>query len=243
MINIKPNHYAVLFDMDGVLIDSYEPHYLSWAETCDKRGVDMSREQYAGLFGRSFLAFTEALCHSPLTEEQKQEWYEEKEARYREIIEERFPETPGAGDLIRDLHRDGIRMGVASSGPRGNVDCLLRHLTHAEYLSCTISGNDTTQAKPHPEPFLLCAGKLGVPPEKCLVVEDSIHGLQAAQAAGMTAVGLVGTAAREELSLYADHVVDSLKELNPDIVKDLIDRKKRNSESMVTVAMKSVPSV
>lgn len=213
--------YAVIFDMDGVLVDSYEPHYISWADTCNIRGFPVTRENFARLFGRSFRAFAEALSTRPLTETEIQEWYEQKELRYREIIEQDFPEIDGAGDLIKSLHDSGFAIGVASSGPRGNVDCLLKHLTNAHCISATISADEVKFTKPHPDPFLRCASKLSVPPGNCTIIEDSIYGLQAGRTAGMATIALTGTSEEAELAKQADLVVHSLRELDANIIRKL----------------------
>ena len=221
------NKYAVIFDMDGVLVDSYEPHYISWADTCRIRDFPVTRENFARLFGRSFRAFAEALSTRPLTETEIQEWYEQKELRYREIIEQDFPEIDGAGELIKSLHDSGFAIGVASSGPRGNVDCLLKHLTNAHCISATISADEAKFTKPHPDPFLRCASKLGVQSGNCTIIEDSIYGLQAGRTAGMATVALTGTTTENELSKYADLVVNSLRQLQPETIYKLADSKIR----------------
>jgi beta-phosphoglucomutase len=207
--------------MDGVLVDSYEPHYVSWADTCSIRGFPVTRENFARLFGRSFRAFAEALSPRPLTESEIKEWYDQKELRYREIIEKDFPEVDGAGALIKKLHDAGFMIGVASSGPRGNVDCLLRHLTHAACIHVTVSADEVTHTKPHPEPFLLCASRLGAKPENCVIIEDSVYGLQAGRNAGMATIALTGTSQEKELSPHADLVVSSLRNLDPDSIRRL----------------------
>jgi beta-phosphoglucomutase len=235
MSESEKRRYAVLFDMDGVLVDSYEAHYHSWVETCAARGLCLSRERYAGLFGRSFRSFLEDLfppAENPasrcgkisLAEAEIQQWHDEKELLYRQIIRRNFPEVEGAGDLIFQFHQAGFLLGIASSGPRENVDCLLEHLPNAACIGCTVSANDTLFAKPHPEPYLKCAEGLGILPDRCAVVEDSIHGLQAARSAGMKAIGLTGTSSLEELSLYADRVVTSLTHLPVNEIRSLIDQ-------------------
>lgn len=207
--------------MDGVLVDSYEAHYISWSDSCNIRGFPVTRENFTRLFGRSFRAFADALSPRPLTEAELQDWYDQKESLYREIIEKDFPEIDGAGDLIANLHAAGFKIGVASSGPRGNVDCLLKYLTNAGYISATISANETIHTKPHPDPFLRCAAKLGVPPTNCAIIEDSIYGLQAGRAAGMATIALIGTSSEKELAIYADLVVKSLRNLDATIIHNL----------------------
>ncbi len=221
-VNQTNGRKAVLFDMDGVLVDSYEPHWVSWVESCAARGIAITPRQYDGLFGQSFRSFADALSTRPLSEAELGAWCHEKETRYRQAIEADFPAMAGASKLIRDLHAAGYAMGIASSGPRENVDCVLRLLPAAELFTATVSADDVRHAKPHPDVFLACATRLGVAPAACVVIEDSLHGLHAARAAGMQSVALVGTSQAEELADHADLVVDALRELTPAVMDALL---------------------
>ena len=210
---------AVLFDMDGVLLDSYHAHWLSWRDSCVRRGIEITETQYAGLFGQSFRSFTEALHPAPLTAAQIAAWHAEKEGGYREIIRRDMPLMPGARDVIRQLDEAGFRLGIASSGPRENVDCLLEHLNGDGRIRASRSAGDVARCKPHPDVFLACAEALETPPRHCLVVEDSIHGLQGARAAGMATVALTGTATADALAPFADAVIDALTALTPALIQ------------------------
>lgn len=217
---------AIIFDMDGVLVDSYRPHWRSWQATCATRSLPITEAAYAGLFGRSFRSFVEALCPRPLTEAEIQAWYDEKEELYRDIIERDFPAMDGATDLLGRLAAAGFALAIGSSGPRGNVDCLLRHLPGAAAFAATVSGDDCRHAKPDPEVFLLAARHLGVAPRDCAVIEDSLHGLEAARRAGMASIALTGTCTAEVLSPHADLVVTSLRDLTPPRITALIAGRK-----------------
>ena len=206
---------AVLFDMDGVLIDSYRPHWLSWQATCQARGVTMTEEQYIQLFGSSFRSFVQVLAPH-LDDAAIDQWYSDKERMYRNLIRETFPEMPGASALIRDLKKAGFLVGVASSGPRDNVNTLLQLLPAGSLIDDSCSSNEVKRGKPFPDVFEACALLLGVMPSQCVVVEDSLHGLQAARTAGMAAVALTGTCTREQLLPHAACVVEQLPELSPD---------------------------
>ena len=134
---------------------------------------------------------------------------------------------PGAGDLIEALSRDGARLALGSSGPPENVALLLEHLPEARHLHAVVTGRDVRHGKPDPEVFLKAAGKLGLPPAACAVVEDSPAGLEAARRAGMTAIALVGTASPAVLEAQADWVTDALAKLDPARIRRLIARRNR----------------
>jgi len=205
---------AVLFDMDGVLIDSLDAHWRSWEISCQARGIALTRDLYESLFGSSFAHFAEILAPA-MPEDERWQWYAQKEETYRQMITADFPEMPGASHLIQRLHHTGIRIGVASSGPRGNVDLLLQKLDAGSLVAASCSASEVKRGKPDPDVFLTCAALLGTPPAQCIVIEDSLPGLLAAKAAGMAAIALVGTRTREELMPRATLVVDHLDDIQP----------------------------
>jgi len=213
---------AVLFDMDGVLLDSYHAHWVSWRDSCARREIGLTEDQYAGLFGQSFRRFTEVLHPTPLTEAEIDTWHAEKEGDYRTIIRRAMPLMPGARTVIRQLDEAGFALGIASSGPRENVDCLLAYLNGDGRIRASRSASEVSRCKPHPDVFLACAEALGAPPHNCLVVEDSIHGLQGARAAGMATVALTGTATAAQLAPFADQVIETLDALTPHLAQRLI---------------------
>lgn len=219
------NTQAVIFDMDGVLVDSYWPHLRSWQESCQKRGLYIDKDIYDRLFGRPFAAFAREIVGDSLSPAELQEWYEEKEALYRVYAEENFPENDGAAGLVEHLWTEGFRLAIGSSGPRENVECVVRNLSSGQRFHATVNGDEVTNGKPAPDVFLRAAEKLGVCPQDCVVVEDSLPGLAAARAAGMKAVGITGTAAREALEANSDMVIGSLRELSAPVVRELLARR------------------
>lgn len=215
---------AVIFDMDGVLVDSLHPHYKSTKQTCDRRGLPLDEETFNGLFGCSFAAFAKAIAGDALSPAAVQAWYWEKEALYRELIEHDFPAMDGATELLQALAADGWLLAIGSSGPRENVACVAHNLSGGELFTQTVCGDEVKLGKPAPDVFLRAAEKLGVAPEACIVVEDSIHGLRAARTAGMIGIGLTGTSNLLELKNEAALVVNSLRELTPTIFNQLASR-------------------
>ena len=218
------NGLGVIFDVDGVLVDSYRAHFQSWQTMARRHGLHMTEEQFAATFGRTSREIIPSLWPGRVEPSRVAQLDEEKEAIYREVLRRDFPEMDGAGELLADLRGAGFALAVGSSGPPANVelvlDCLGPHLFDAG-----VSGADVTRGKPDPEVFLKAAGKLDLPPGRCAVIEDAPAGIEAARRAGAGAIALTGTASREKLA-HADLVVDSLRELSPRTIELLIRGRK-----------------
>jgi beta-phosphoglucomutase len=219
-MNPAPHTWGVIFDMDGVLIDSYRAHFLSWRKMLRNHGLDITEEQFAATFGQTnpdiFARF-----YPSVKKEQYPALAEEKEAAFREIISADFPEMDGASELIASLHEAGAALAIGSSGPPENLEAVLNALPGGMYFLATTNGSEIARGKPDPEVFLTTARKIGLPPERCVVVEDAPAGVTAGKAAGCAVIALTGTATRDRLP-GADLVVDSLRELTPKIFKGII---------------------
>ena len=217
------SRYGAIFDMDGVLVDSYQAHFRSWGRMADRSGLTMTEEQFASTFGRTTREIIRALWPGRVAEADIPAWDDAKEALYREEIRKDFPEMDGAGALLRALHEGGFALGVGSSGPPQNVAVVREGLSAGELISACVDGSEVARGKPDPEVFLKVAGKLGVAPERSAVVEDAPAGVEAARRAGMTAIAITGTAPRDVLAARAHLVIDSLAELTPPRIARLID--------------------
>jgi len=214
---------AVIFDADGVLVDSYRAHFEAWRAMGRRLGRDLSEERFAATFGMRNEDLMHLLWGDAVPEDEVAAWSAWKEATYRRLLRADFPAMDGARELIDALRAAGFRLAVGSSGPPENVAVCLEGLGRAEAFDATVDGSQVRRGKPDPEVFLRAAERLGVPPGRCAVVEDSVPGLVAARRAGMVAVGLVGTAPREALAPHADLVVASLRDLSPERLAALID--------------------
>ncbi len=217
---------AVIFDMDGVLIDSWELHYQSWNVTGKKYGFSIDREKFGKHFGQTCDSFVKTICDdhgTELDEDEIERWLAVKDNYYRENFKDSFKEDVAVTNLINNLNENGFRTGVGSSAPRENIQDLVELMPSGELLKKFISGNDVKEGKPNPEVFLLAAEKLGVLAKKCAVIEDSIHGLNAARKANMVAIGITGTHDRATLAKHADLVIDSLNEVDAEKIAKLID--------------------
>jgi HAD superfamily hydrolase (TIGR01509 family) len=212
---------AVIFDMDGVLVDSYHAHFESWRGVYNELGIEYSEAAFAADFGRTSHDILQRKFGDELSDEKMRDIDERKEALYREIIRANFPAMDGAAELVEALRADGFRLAIGSSGPPENVALVQEQFMGSGKIDAVVTRADVTRGKPDPQVFLVAAERLGVPPALCAVVEDAAHGITAAQRAGMTAIALTGTLEREALSA-ADAVVDSLRQLSPERIRALI---------------------
>jgi beta-phosphoglucomutase len=203
---------AVIFDVDGVLVDSYDAHMRSWLLMGREHGLTITEEQFASTFGQTSREIIKRFWGSDLSREYAEALDARKEAIYRDLIRERFPAMDGSVELIDALADAGFRLAVGSSGPPENVELTLDCLGRASRFNAVVTGRDVTRGKPDPQVFQIAAERLGLPLERCIVVEDAPVGITAARAAGMASVALVGTVAADRLG-EADLVVRSLREL------------------------------
>jgi beta-phosphoglucomutase len=213
---------AVIFDVDGVLVDSYQAHFASWSKLYGELGRDYTEAAFAADFGRTSRDILRRTLGGGLTDERIRQLDERKEALYRDLLREQFPAMDGAMRLIDSLAGDGFLLAVGSSAPLENIVLSLEKLGRAENFSAIVTGADVTRGKPDPQVFELAAERLRVPPAQCAVIEDAVHGIEAAGRAGMASIGLTGTVTRNLLS-SADLVVDRLDELSPSRIRSLIE--------------------
>jgi len=220
------NNHAVIFDMDGVLVDTYHAHYQSWLAMAEQEGFSFSEEEFAETFGRTS---REIIAHfwgeGRLSDAEIAEMDNRKEAAFRQIIERDFPAMPGVHALLESLDAAGFRLAVGSSGPPENVATVIERLGAGSLFSATVNGMDVTRGKPDPQVFLTAAEKLGLPPARCAVVEDAPPGVEAANAAGMASIGLASTGRKPQDLAAADLVVESLEALTPEGIRGLIEKR------------------
>lgn len=202
---------AVIWDMDGVIVDSERFHYEAWRWLAEQRGTDLTREEFLDTFG---MANPEVVVHlfGAVAEPEAREIASSKEVEFRRRLSGRVGALPGAAGLIRALHGEGHAQAVASSAPMENIEVILDELGLDGCFQALASGDDVSRGKPDPEIFTLAATRLGAAPVDCIVIEDAVVGVRAAIRAGMRVFAVATTRLRDELE-HADRVVDSLEEL------------------------------
>jgi beta-phosphoglucomutase len=214
---------AVIFDMDGVLVDTYHAHYRSWLEMAEPEGIHFTEAQFAETFGRTS---REIIAHfwgeGRYDDAQIAALDLRKEEAFRRAVAADVPAMPGVHELLDRLHRDGFRLAVGSSGPPENVALVLDRLDLHKFFGAVVTGADVTRGKPDPQVFLLAAERLGVPPRRCAVIEDAPPGVAAANAAAMASVGLVSTGRTAAQLAAARAVVRSLADISPEMLHRLI---------------------
>ena len=212
-----PDARAVLWDMDGTLIDSEEYHWLSWRDAMSNEGRPITRDQFLASFGQRNDSILRNWLGPDATRERIDRIGDAKEALYRQRVRERGIQfLPGVSEWVHRLHQDGWRQAIASAAPRANVDTILEALRAANCFQAIVSAEDVRHGKPDPEVFLTAAAKLGVPGPRCIVVEDAAHGIEAARAARMKSIAVT------RKPLPADVVVPSLDKLPPNIFDSLL---------------------
>lgn len=202
---------AVLWDMDGVLVDDGEQHYLAWRETLAEAGIALDRPTFRRTFGMNNAGILEFLLGYTPPTDFVQAISARKEERFRSLIRGKVELAPGARAWLERLQAEGFVQAIASSAPQANLEALLAEVDAASYFTAVVSGAEMP-GKPDPAVFLEAARRLAVPPARCVVVEDSVAGVEAARRAGMRCLALTTTNARTALS-RAHVIVDSLSQL------------------------------
>ena len=211
---------AVLWDLDGTLVDSEAFHWQSWQFALEADGVHVTFDQFKASFGQRNDRILRVWLGADAAKERIARIAEAKEAEYRRLAETHgLTPLPGAADWLERLQRNGWRQAIASSAPRLNVDVMLRALHLTQYFTAIVSSEDVAHGKPDPEVFLTAAARLDVAPSNAVVVEDAAAGIEAARRAGMRSVGVSLTA-----PLPADVTVTSLADLRPDTFDRLLER-------------------
>ena len=202
------NLLGVLWDMDGVLVDTGEFHYQSWTETLAEYGIPLPYEQFRTTFGMNNEGILRMLLGERYTEELFIEISERKETRFREMIHGQVQLLPGVRPLLEALREANVPQAIASSAPQANIETILFEFNLESYFQALVSAVGLP-SKPHPAVFLAAAQRLDLQPGNCIVLEDAIPGVEAARRAGMRCVAVTTTNKAEDLG-SADLVVDRL---------------------------------
>lgn len=213
---------ALIFDLDGVIVDTAKYHYLAWKELANSLGFDFTEEQNELLKGVSRVRSLEILLgigKVELSQEEKDMHLKEKNEQYLKYIAEMDTGEilPGIEELLKFLKDQNIPFALGSASK--NARLILERLELLDQFDAIVDGNDVSTAKPDPEVFLIAAEKLGIHPENCIVIEDALAGIEAANAAGMTSVGI----GDPEVLKGADYNLHGTGDLTVPVIRQILE--------------------
>ncbi len=200
---------GVIYDLDGVIVDTAKYHYLGWKKLADELKVPFDEHRNEALKGVNRRDSLIALLGYTPSEDKITEWCDRKNRYYLDYVAtvSRRDMLPGALERVEEVRKAGWKQAVASSSK--NAPLILDKLDITQYFDAVVDGNATEKGKPDPELFLIASRRLGLPPENLLVVEDAASGVQAAKAGGMRALGL----GDPKVLAQADRVVKDLSQI------------------------------
>lgn len=216
---------GILWDLDGVLVDTTEFHYRSWQEVLDDYGIPFDRQVFERALGMNNAGTMELLLGYQPDANLTETIADRKEQRFRQLMQGNITPLPGVMGWLQRWHRQNIPMAVASSATPVNIDFIIDALEIRTYFKCLVSGANMP-GKPDPGVFLTAAQNLGLPPARCLVIEDSVAGIEAARRAGMRCIGVATTHPAEKLG-GASLVVSDLSQLSEPALLRLFTRSTR----------------
>lgn len=205
---------AVIFDMDGTLVDSIPYHKIAWLRFLRNHGIHLDEQSFHAqnhgtIEEMMFRFFGLSLTHSQLVK-----FSEEKERTYRELYLPQIKEVEGLTNFLESIFLREVRIGLATMGDQNNVDFTLDSLGIRRFFHSTKGGHEVKKGKPDPEIYELALSKIGMKAYDCLAFEDSIGGVRSAISAGISVIGITTTHTREELLDFGCvRAVDSFREL------------------------------
>lgn len=212
---------GVIFDMDGVIVDSNPYHKIALKEFCSGHGYELTDDQLLKkIYGRTNREWLTALF-GKLPEDELLAYTEEKEQLYRKLFNDDIKPLKGLIKFLDLLDEHKILRAIGTSAPRSNVDFTLNKTDTANYFPTILNDTFVTHSKPHPEIYLKAAMALGLPNSHCIVIEDSLSGVEAGQKSGSKVVGVTTTHSREELA-HCELVIDDFEGLTIEMLEQLI---------------------
>lgn len=207
---------GIIFDMDGVLINSEPFHYQVWKEALKKRGINLDYEIYKPCIGSTVQVLMQILHEHYGVDEKDDSLSLEVKNLKQEMIEKQGypPLIPYVKDMLERFHEAGYQMAVASSSPQEYIENVTSYWGISPYFQILVSGEHVEHPKPAPDIFLKTADILGLLPEECLVIEDSENGCRAAKAAGMTCMAYYNPDSGKQNLQTASAVVEGFEEID-----------------------------
>jgi HAD superfamily hydrolase (TIGR01509 family) len=214
---------TVIFDMDGVIIDSEPVYFDIDKQMFEELNIAVSFEEHCSYVGTSSQNMWNTIIKKHGIADQPEELMRKEYSLYKEHLVNANDLQPidGVVELINDLYKNKFTLVLASSSRMETIDIVVNKFKLAEFFIAKVSGSELAHSKPHPEIFLRSAQLIKSKPQECIVIEDSKNGVTAAKAAGMKCIGFLNPSSGDQDLKNADMVIRSFKELNADTVKSL----------------------
>lgn len=217
MPNKKPS-WGAIFDFDGVIVNTERHHEVCWQQVASELKQSMTHEQYVSGFGVKNDRFIAEILGWTQDREKIAEISQRKESIFQEhAMRNSIELVKGVDSLLAKLHEHGVSCVIASSSILKNIQIIFSHLAVGKFFSSIVSGEDVKQGKPNPECFLCAASRLHLPPERCVVFEDALLGVEGAKRAGSKVVAITTTFPRSEFEkqlLPADKIIERFSEVS-----------------------------
>jgi beta-phosphoglucomutase family hydrolase len=217
---------AVIFDMDGVIIDSEPAHIRLEGEIFKELGIEVTEEEHHSFVGTNSYYMWEVIKNKCNLAQTVEELVQNDRDRYfNDLVSEKC-ETEmitGVTELIKDLYENGLSLAVASSSPLDVIETVVKKFNIDKYFKILVTGDYVERSKPEPDIFLLAAERLQVEPSECLVIEDSHNGVCAARKAGMKCIGYKNLNSGSQDISMADSIVDTFDNLDADTLSKLFN--------------------
>src|SRR5690606_10843304 len=214
---------SVLFDMDGVIVDTEPLHYKAYYRMFDDVNIQVSNELYASFTGQSTLSICKILCQKFNLNLGPETLVDIKREHFKHLFDSDMSLSliDGVLDLIKDYHKNKLLLVLASSASMQNIHNIFERFDLDQYFIAKISGADLKQSKPHPEIFEAAAMAAFCKPSECMVIEDSTNGIQAAKAAGIYCVGYDSLHSHDQDYSLADMVVSECEDIAYDKISQV----------------------
>ena len=214
---------GVLFDMDGVIVDTEPLHYNAYYLMFNEVGIEVSPVLYQSFTGQSTINICKRLCdHFNLTEKPEM-LMQLKRKHFKYIFEndQSLQLIDGVLDIIKEYHENNLKLVLASSASMMTIDNIFDRFNLNQYFIAKFSGADLKKSKPHPEIFEKAAFATGYERSECMVIEDSTNGIKAANAAGIFCVGYDSLHSKNQDYTIADKVISDFKEIQYEKIQEI----------------------
>ena len=222
MNNDMNSPLGLIFDIDGVLVDSNPAHFESWVVAAQEDGFEFTPELFQQTFGQTSRAIIKNHWPRDVSPEEIARIDKRKEDLYREYVPTKVKLIPGAKELLLQLESYGFAVAVGSSGPGINVNFIVDFFELRSHLKSIVSGTDVVNGKPWPDIFLKAAQEMNVRPSRCAIIDDSESGILSGVAAGMKTIGFFSEGHLPYEYAKADMLVHSFAELSPELIARFI---------------------